>query len=250
MAIEVCYQLEVDPEAVVEAWKSPRGAQDKFNQFLQANILTQLRLPLLLAVDEADRLLESSYKPEFFDLVKAWDSLRALDPPIWRNLNLAMVISTHPYLRTDDTSQLPFNVGMTINLQDFDERQVSELNRRYGSPFTRDTVLAAMDLLGGHPFLMHQALYTVIHQKLTWAELARAAITDNGPFGEHLQLYRDELKNHAELVKPLRQVIGHRSSPDHNALYRLVAAGLVKEEAGAYRCRCKLYEMYFTKSLG
>ncbi len=210
----------------------------------------QLRLPLLLAIDEADRILDRPYKAEFFDLVKAWNSRRALDPLIWRNLNLVMVVSTHPALQTEDTSQSLLSVGTIIDLQDFDESQVSELNRRYGSPLNRDTLLAAMDLLGGHPFLTHQALRTIVHQNLTWSELARTAITDNGPFGGHLQLYRDELKKHAQLVKPLRQVISHGSSLDYSALHSLVATGLVKEEAGVYRCRCKLYELYFTEKLG
>jgi hypothetical protein len=248
IAEEVCYQLNLDPKEVDNTWKLSRATPYKFNEFLEASVLSKVPSPLLLAIDEADQLLDSSYKTDFFGLIRSWNALSAYNP-IWQNLNVALVISTHPYLLIEDTHLSPFNVAKSIDLKDFDEAQVSDLNRRHGTPLLADDIPALMNLLGGHPYLVRQALYTLIDEKMTWPEIAQVATNEEGPFGKHLQFYKDTLAGNPDLVRALKQVINQGRSSDENATYRLVAAGLVKRVGKTHLCRCGLYEAYFKEKL-
>ena len=113
-------------------WNSSRGGPDKFNQYMEAVVLTDPK-PLLIAIDEADCLLDVDYKTDFFALLRAWDSRRAFDEA-WEKFSLALVISTHPHLLIDDYRQSPFNVGMRIQLEDFTLEQIRNLNTLHNSP--------------------------------------------------------------------------------------------------------------------
>jgi hypothetical protein len=214
---------------------------------LEAIVLPSVNV-CLLAIDEADQLLSTAYKSDFFGMVRGWNSLGALNP-VWRKLNVVMIISTHPYLLINSSYQSPFNVALSIDLKDFDETQVRELDSRHGSPIADDNIRSAMDLLGGHPYLTRQALYSLISQRLTWNSLTQVAASDQGPFGRHLRFYRDALQTQPQLVKAMKHVIEQHKLSDEKIIYRLVTAGLIKEVAGEYVCRCKLYEAYFKDKL-
>jgi hypothetical protein len=69
------------------------------------------------------------------------------------------------------------------------------------------------------------------------------------PSGRHLRFYRDELQRQPQLVRAMKHVIEQHQFSDETILYRLAAAGLIKEVAGEYVCRCKLYEAYFKDKL-
>jgi len=106
-----------------------------------------------------------------------------------------------------------------------------------------------MDLLGGHPYLTRKALYTLVAERLAWADLARVAPTDHGPFGDHLRHHHWLLRDEPELREALRQVVHHERCADDMAFFRLLRAGLVKGSGDVCRCRCDLYRMYFEDKL-
>ena len=202
----------------------------------------------VLALDEADRLLGTDFYRDFFALVRSWHNSRALDDR-WNKLNIAMVISTEPYLLIDDVTQSPFNVGLNLYLQDFDKAQVRNLNRQHGSPVKEGNFPQLMELLSGHPYLTRKALYTLVSDRLTWVELVRVAPLDHGPFGDHLRHHHWLLRDEPGLRKALKQVILHARCTDDIALFRLLRAGLVKGSGDVCRCRCDLYRMYFEDKL-
>lgn len=192
LAVEIARQLKINAQMVDDIWTRSWSASIKFNEFLETSVLEDAKSPILLALDEADLLLSEAYRKDFFSLVWAWNSLGAKNP-LWCKLNIAMVISTHPNLLIDDVTRSPFNVGMTIDLQDFDEAQVSDLNARHGDPVPPDLIPTVMNLLGGHPYLVRQAFYTLVKERWSWSDLAQKASSEQGPFGQHLRFYRNEL---------------------------------------------------------
>jgi len=248
LAEEFATRLDLDPDIVTRAWASSRGAQDKLNLFLERRVLPEVETPILLAIDEADRLLGMPYKTDFFGLLRAWDSNRAYDE-IWQRLNIAIVISTHPHLLITDISQSPFNVGLRLQLSDFRPAQVAELNRRHGSPVEERDLSKFVELFGGHPYLTRQALYTMVDQKLGWPELSRAAPADDGPFGSHLRTYLWQLSERQDLVRGMIEVLMRGRCSDETILYRLNAAGLVRESGDRVEPRCGLYREYFGAKL-
>jgi hypothetical protein len=240
----IAEQLDLEWEAVDRYWQTARNPAQTFNRFLQQEVLRRFDAPILLAIDEADLLLGAEYKKHFFALLRAWDSRRAFDAD-WRKLNLVMVISTHPYLLIDDVNLSPFNVGLNIQLKDFHPDQVADLNQRHGSPLRGDEVSGLMALVGGHPYLVRQAYYTLVSESLSLADLSRVAGSPEGPFGKHLLFYQHSLKKNPALVTALQQLLREQKLPEESLLERLAAVGLIRQEDGKWGPRCGLYGEFF-----
>ena len=239
-------QLDLDWEVVDGYWQGVRNPANTFNRFLQREVLQRFDQQILLAIDEADLLLDSEYKKHFFALMRAWDSRRAFDAS-WRKLNLVMIISTHPYLLIDDVNLSPFNVGLTIQLKDFTSEQVADLNRRHGSPLQVDQIPALIALVGGHPYLVRQAYYTLVSEGISLADLQALASSPEGPFGKHLLFYAHSLKKSPGLLNAFQQVLRGSKSPDELLLERLAAVGLIQRQGGVWKARCGLYEQFFSR---
>ncbi|NUM45236.1 MAG: XRE family transcriptional regulator [Anaerolineales bacterium] len=243
----IAEQLDLDLTLVDGYWQAARNPAQTFNRFLQKEVLQPLDHKILLAIDEADLLLDAPYKKHFFALLRAWDSRRAFDAD-WRKLNLVMVISTHPYLLIDDVNLSPFNVGVNLHLKDFTPEQIADLNLRHGAPLLPKDLPALMTLLGGHPYLVRQAFYTLVTDRLGLADLTAVAANPEGPFGKHLHFYRTSLAKNPTLLDAFQQVLHNKVTADESLLERLAAVGLVRQEGGKWQARCGLYERYFGNS--
>jgi hypothetical protein len=241
-------KLRLNVAEVEKLWCSSLGPQDRLTCLMEDYVLSTGDTPIVLALDEADRLLQTAFYQDFFALVRAWHNSRASDER-WNRLNVVMVISTEPYLLIPDVNQSPFNVGLNLYLKDFDAVQVRDLNQRHGSPVTESDFPRLMELLGGHPYLTRKALYTLTIERWTWADLMRVAATDQGPFGDHLRHHHWLLRDKRDLREELRQIIRYGRCTDENAFFRLLRAGLVKGSGDVCRCRCDLYRMYFKDKL-
>jgi transcriptional regulator with XRE-family HTH domain len=244
----IAEQLDLDWEVVDLYWQAARNPAQTFNRFLQKEMLQRVDHPILLAIDEADFLLGTEYQKHFFALLRAWDSRRAFDAD-WRKLNLVMVISTHPYLLIDDVNLSPFNVGLTIRLRDFSKDQVTDLNQRHGNPLKQDEVSALMELVGGHPYLVRQAYYTMVSEGLSLHDLQHVANSPDGPFGKHLLFYLHSLKKNPALLTTVQQLLQGQQSPDESLLERLSAVGLIQHEDGKWKPRCGLYGEFFKRRM-
>jgi len=248
-ALTICRKLPLDPVEVEHAWRSPLGAADKLTYLMEDCVLPQIDSGLLLAIDEADRLLQTSFHDSFFGLLRSWHNSRAFNE-IWDRLSLALVISTEPHLLISDVTQSPFNIGLKIRLDDFNEAQVRELNHRHQEPVTDAEIRAVLDFLGGHPYLTRRALYALVVESWTWQQLVRDAADERGVFGDHLRRYLWLLRNQAQLRSALKQVIAQGRCPDEASYYRLWQAGLIRgANSQSCQCRCNLYAAYLKDKL-
>lgn len=242
----IAEQLDLDREVAAGYWSAARNPAQTFNRFMQREVLPRSDQDILLAIDEADLLLDADYKKHFFALLRAWDSRRAFDAN-WRKLSLVMVISTHPYLLIDDVNLSPFNVGLTIQLKDFSPEQVTDLNQRHGSPLKPNQIAGLMALVGGHPYLVRQAYYTLVSEGLSLANLQLVASFPEGPFGKHLVFYEHSLKKNPAMLVAFQQVLRGQKTTDESLLERLSAVGLIQRQEGKWKARCGLYEEYFLR---
>jgi hypothetical protein len=248
LAGHIVRRLHLDPGEVDRSWQEALGPQDKITYLMEDYVLGGSDTPIVLAIDEADRLLTTGFHSDFFALVRSWYNSAAYDD-LWQKLSVVLVISTEPYLLITDMDQSPFNVGLNLYLEDFSAEQVQDLNQRHGSPLAARDLPQLMELLEGHPYLTRKALYAMIAEKKTWDELVHVAPTDDGPFGDHLRRYRWMLRDQPDLQEALRQVVRHQRCTDDKAFYRLLRAGLVKGSGTVCRCRCDLYRVYFKDRL-
>lgn len=241
-------KLKQDVEIVDKIWQEKLGPQDKLVEIMEEQVLPASDRPIVLAIDEADRLLSAPFQNDFFALMRSWHNNRAVGPE-WNKLNIAMVIATEPYLLISNPNQSPFNVGVRINLEDFNREQVSDLNHRHGNPVKDHDMEAFFKLLSGHPYLTRRALYLLVSENWTWESLYRRATEDQGPFADHLRRQLWFIRENERLHKGLQQVLHNNSCDDEEILWRLLRAGLIKGQGDRYYCRCGLYEKYFMDHL-
>jgi hypothetical protein len=248
LAYFMAEELEIGPEAAEAVWAGRLAPGRKLTRLVERLVLPAAERPLILALDEVDRLLLTGYHADFFGLLRSWHNLRSRSP-LWQQFTLLMAISTEPYLLINDLQQSPFNVGLMLYLDDFDETQVRELNGRYQSPLPDQDIPLLYNLLNGHPYLTRVAFYTLVKDKLTMAELLKTAVSENSPFTPHLRYQRQLIRSAPDLRQALEQVLKENQCRDELARYRLLKAGLIKQSGTAVTCRCRLYRDYFTQNL-
>ncbi|VAW33075.1 hypothetical protein MNBD_CHLOROFLEXI01-502 [hydrothermal vent metagenome] len=248
LAETLCDELGIDVAQVDRVWNGRLGAQKKLTNLIEDHILPQFDVPIVLALDEADALLTTNFSQHFFGLLRSWHNRRAMSPE-WEKFNIALVISTEPYLLIDDINQSPFNVGLKLDLSDFDRTQFGQLNVQHRSPLDETAVSQAFNLLNGQPYLTRKLLYLTAVKQQPWTQIATEATLDNGPFGDHLRRLSWSIRTQPKLQQALLQIIRTRTCSDEDALFRLQKAGLVTQSGDVVVCRCGLYAHYFEQKL-
>jgi hypothetical protein len=253
--IQFCHAMAEQlglPDGTAEAWAAGGGNNQLATRYVQNQVLKPLNRPLLLAMDEVDRLFEAEYRSDFFAMLRGWHNNRASPVPLfrpWKQLDLALVTATEPYHLIANLNQSPFNVGEVIPLDDFSAEQVADLNQRHGAPLAPGPLAQLMALLHGHPYLVRRALYLVAGGQMPVDQVLEQAASDYGPFGDHLRYHLFRIVDNKALRAGLRQVIRSNRCDDEKTSRLLVAAGLARLEDGAVLPRCPLYASYFGEHL-
>ncbi|MBK7448822.1 MAG: AAA-like domain-containing protein [Anaerolineales bacterium] len=126
-----------------EFWKNPLGQVQKTTNYVTRHLFKELQeLPLLLAMDEVERMFTSPFRSDFFSMLRSWHNNRARGGD-WTRFNIALVTSTEPYQLIADLNQSPFNVGLVVELRDFTTDQVKDLNTRHGNPLNSQQIETA-----------------------------------------------------------------------------------------------------------
>lgn len=237
-------------DRVDEHWQEGRGNPLSCTRYMQNHVLKEVGGPLVLAMDEVDRMFDAGYRSDFFSMLRGWHNNRALPMlRIWKQFDLALVTATEPYHLIANLNQSPFNVGEVILLSDFTAAQLSVLNQRHGSPLRLDQESLLMAQVHGHPYLVRKALYLLASGQMEIEQLLEEATTDGGPFGDHLRYHLFRIFDKPELVQGLLQVIRSNRCPDERIARLLVAAGLARKEDEKLLPRCQLYTNYFGERL-
>jgi hypothetical protein len=225
----------------------------QMTRFVRDKILNELPHNLVVAFDEVERVLGQPYQSDFFAMLRNWhERRRRLDRPEWARLELALVISTEPYLLISDAKRSPFNVSVPIALPLFSAAECRELNRRYGNVVSDEQAeRLRRELLNGHPFLTRLAYHYLTRPgALALDELIRDADRLDGPFGDHLRGLLMRLRENTEqdLLAALRQVIRHGTASNEDTTVRLLGAGLIRREGDRLAPANGLYARFFGKS--
>ncbi|MDP9120630.1 MAG: AAA-like domain-containing protein, partial [Acidobacteriota bacterium] len=231
-------------------WQDGGGDKNSFAAFLEDTLLAGADSPVILCFDEVDRVFGRPYRDDFFSGLRYCHNQRAIEPA-WEWLNLVIAHATEPSLWIQHPEQSPFNVGERLDLDDFSAGQVAELGQRYRRPLAATPDLERlMDLLGGHPYLVRQALYMLSTHGWALADLERVACDDGGPFGDHLRRQLWALRQEPRLRPAVQEILRRGACSDEDAYQRLRTAGLVRgEHRAALHLRCRLYRDYLTRHL-
>nr|WP_246448543.1 AAA-like domain-containing protein [Roseateles oligotrophus] len=231
---------------VDQHWQGPLSETQKCRRFLERRILPQLNdQGLLLALDEADALLASPSRSDFFGMLRSWHNCRQTKPE-WRRFCLATAISTEPAMLIESLTQSPFNVGTTVKLEDFTLADTLKLAQRHQMQLSPTDLQALQTLLCGHPYLSRKALYLLTKRRYSFADLLGEAASETGPFGDHLRALFSRLHLRPGLIDALRNAL-RSGEADNEARHRLIAGGIVKEIGGRLLARNPLYDNYFRR---
>src|SRR5580658_584501 len=247
----IAEQLDLDV-IPADVWNARRGPSMNFERFLKREVLDKIPEPLVWGMDEVDRLFSCNFGSEVFGLFRSWHNERSLDPGgPWQKLTLAIAYATEAHMFITDMNQSPFNVGTRLVLADFTPLQLSELNKRYGSPLRDQPELDQFyALMGGQPYLTRRGLHELASSNLRFHDFESQAARDDGPFGDHLRRLLVSLAEDVTLCNSVREMLSGRHNAPVEVFYRLRSSGLVSgESAREMKPRCKLYELYLARNL-
>jgi hypothetical protein len=242
-------ELAVLPEDV---WDARRSPNTNFERYLRREVLAKIPGHFVWGLDEVDRLFSCAFGSEVFGLFRSWHNERALDPQgPWSRLTLAIAYATEAHLFITDVNQSPFNVGTRLTLDDFDMKQVIDLNARYGSPLqTERQVQEFFALVGGQPYLVRRGFNELATGHLGFEEFKTNADKDEGIFGDHLRRILVLLAKDTELSQVVRGILDGHTPPTSGSFYRLRSAGLMRGDSPSdVRPRCEIYTSYLKRHL-
>jgi hypothetical protein len=136
----------------------------------------------------------------------------------------------------------------TFNLE-FSTHQVRDLTERYGLNLSESELSQLMQLVGGHPFLIQQALYHLSRQDLTFNQLVQTAATDAGIYRDCLHRHLGSLQEDPQLSAAYVRVIKALKPVELEQLlaFKLHSMGLVALQGDRVLPSCELYQQYFDR---
>jgi hypothetical protein len=245
----VSHKLQL-PAQLSNYWDEDRGSIVNCTTYFEVHLLEQIDAPLVLALDEVDRVFQSAEIAQgFFPMLRSWhEEAKTID--IWEKLRLVVVHSTEDYGPLD-INQSPFNVGLPVELTEFIPEQVKDLAQRHKLDWNDIQVQQLMAMVGGHPYLVRLALYNLACQDLMLDKLLQEAPTEAGIYEEHLRRHWGTLIENLELAAALKQVVTAIEPVRLETMqaYKLYSMGLIKRIGDRVIPRCQLYQQYFRERL-
>ncbi|MEM9272473.1 MAG: AAA-like domain-containing protein [Cyanobacteria bacterium P01_F01_bin.143] len=173
-------------------WDDLFGSKVSGTDYLEQYLLPAINSPLVLAIEEIDRIFNyPEIADDFLSLLRAWHE-EAKNNDIWQKLRLILVHSTEVYLPLN-INQSPFNVGLPIEIPEFNQQEILELAQRHHLNWDSDTVTRLMNIVGGHPYLVRVAFYHLAKEEIALPKFIELATTEAGFFSNHLRRHNSTL---------------------------------------------------------
>lgn len=239
-------QLQLKPR-LDEYWDEDLGSKISCTSYVEDYLLGTIATPLVLALDEVNQIFEHpQVAKDFFSLLRSWyEAAKIL--PIWQKLRLIVIHSTEIYVPLQ-LNQSPFNVGLPIQLNNFSKEEVQQLAQSYGLDWSDGkNARQLMDTVGGHPALVHIAIYHLSSGKVALEQLLKTAPTGTGIYHHHLQRHWATLEQQPKLASALHAIIS-ATEPiqlDPILAYKLSSLGLIQRSGDKVIPGCELYRRYF-----
>ena len=228
-------------------WDEDLGSKMSWTIYFEEYLLEEIDGPLVLALDELNQVFEHpKIAEDFLPLLRSCYE-EAKKNPIWQDFRLIVVHSTEIYIPLQ-LEQSPFNIGLPIELEFFSQEQVEQLATKYQlNSQDNEEIKQLMELVRGHPALIHLALYRISQKEITFKELLATAVTQTGIYAYHLQRHWLALKENPELAKAFKMVCEAAEAVflEPTIAYKLNSIGLVNLVNNKGTVSCRLYKEYF-----
>jgi serine/threonine protein kinase len=252
--ISDCLEME---EKIDKYWGELFGLNKSCTRYIQNYLLSEIGHPVVLALDNFERLFEY---PDIFSqfslLLRGWyEAAKQGDRVglIWKKFRLVIVHSTE-VLSNLDKNYSPFNVGMSIELPQFNLSQVETFALEYqllDEKVSREDLVKLIELVGGHPYFIKQAFTNLKNQPITMDEILELASTEEGIYCNYLREQLWSLEQNSLLKNAYKNVVMSDEPVRVNSEvgFKLQSLGLVKLTLNNCLPSCRLYRLYFREHL-
>ena len=227
-------------------------AKDDCTTYFEECLLPNITSSLVLGLDEFDSLFRNfQITQEFCSLLRSWNQ-KAKNNKLWQKLRLVIVYSTEFYIGNSIYESPLANVGLIIKLPDFTTDQILNLARDHSLNWQVREVEQLTAIVGGHPYLIRLAIYTIAYDRIDLDTILNNAHTEAGIYGDHLTRHLWNLEQYPELMAAFRPVLlAERSVRIESVLaFKLQGMGLVDREGNEVKVRYNLYRRYFRERWG
>ncbi len=225
-------------------WNPNANVDRNVTAFLDRAVFSCNDTPLLICLDEVDRVFSMPIRSDFFPVLRAFYNRGAIDPA-WKKVRWLLSTSSEPRFFIDDLTQSPFNVGVRVALDAFTFEETLAFVRRYGFIDQPGLTEKIMNYVGGRPYLVHLLLHHLTLEPARENDFFDAGTAGSGIFRPHIDRYLVKLQEQPDLALAMKSVLAGNGCKDVKLAGRLSAAGLVKEDAdGGLICACQLYAAY------
>ena len=252
--------LETD---VMSWWQAHAhlGVTQRLTRFFQEIVLTEVKNPVVIFVDEIDTTLSLPFTDDFYAAIRYLYNARAL-VPAYQRLSFVLIGVATPSDLISDPERTPFNIGQRVDLTDFTFEEALPLADGLGLPSDagRDVLQRVMHWTGGHPYLTQRLCAAIAEQRReSWSEADVDGVVTRAFFGEtseqdhNLQFVRDMLIKRApdatRVLATYREIrLGrHPIRDEEQSLVKahLKLSGIVRREQDTLRVRNPIYAEVF-----
>jgi AAA-like domain len=243
------------PNQLSDRWHDIFGCNYNSTLYFETYLLPAITTPFVLALDKVDLVFEhSAIANDFCALLRGWNQRATQGDEtgtIWKKLRLIVVHSTEVYGALDINHSPLGGVGLVIKLPEFSLDQVRELTQKYQLDWDDFDVKKLMAIVGGHPYLIQQALSQIAQRKLTLDQLLQTANTESGVYSDHLRRHLIHLQQQPALAQAFKMLITSDRPLQLDTLeaFKLESMGLVHLQENQVIPRCELYRHYFRDRL-
>lgn len=244
LCANAAHQLGLPPK-LDEYWSDDLGDLVCCTFYFAEYLLEEIDRPVVLALDEINQLFAyPNLARDFFAMLRSWYE-ETRDISSWQKLRFILSHSTEIYIPFK-TNKSPFNVGMVINLPCFDQSQIHQLAKYYELIVSDMEVCKLLEMTGGFPFLVQQALYYSHANAMPLRELLQNTVEVNKIYNNHLAQKLNDLEQDANLIQGLQEVLTSGSSElDMEVAFKLKSLGLIYLEGTKAKISCELYRRFF-----
>lgn len=246
LCASVTRQLHLEPK-LDDYWDADVGSKVSCTLYFRQYLLERVQSPIVLALDELHQIFEHPHiAKDVLPLLRSWYE-EAKRVPIWQNLRLIIAHSTEVYVPLH-LNESPFNTGLATQLGRFSSTQVQQLAQLYGLNWeTEEPARKLMALVGGHPALIHMAIYHLRREEVTLSQLLASASTPAGIYHHHLQRHWAILKQQPPLLRAFHTLLSINEPLylESNLAYQLSSMGLVNHLQNKVTVSCELYRQYY-----
>ena len=175
--------LEKSPD-LDNYWQDSLGINNSCTRYFQRYLLAKADTPLVLAIDNFERLFTcENIFSDFCLLLRNWyETAKQSDRmgKVWKKIRLVVVNSTEVY-PTLDINRSPFNVGLAIDLPEFNQNQVEEMASKYqlNGHLGDEGIIKLMTIIGGHPYLVGEAISNFKTQEISIDSMLNLETTES-----------------------------------------------------------------------